>query len=325
MSDQSTSRAADLAAQQVEQIVKAASEAAERIKADARIEAKREAQRELDAARKSATTLVEDAHKEAVQIREQTQRSVEGRVAAAEQAAAEVLEEARTLHSGMRSLGETLSGQAERMLRDVQAAHKRMQADLRISADVDLVRGGRPDPERGARRPAVGPRVARPDERQPRSEGRPAREDEPAPPDERSPRSSRRVPRLGPRGPRAEAGGPAAEDVDTRSEESGAARAGRDREAPADDRPLRLARSSSEDRDERGAREERASRFQRGPRDQRVPPDATRGPRSADPSESERIIAAAEAARAQGDRPQAERRGGPLDDLEVPSWVARKR
>jgi hypothetical protein len=44
-----------------------------------------------------------------------------------------VLEEAHALHSGMRRLGEVLSDQAERMLRDVQAAHRRMQADLRVS------------------------------------------------------------------------------------------------------------------------------------------------------------------------------------------------
>ena len=79
---------------------------------------------------------MEDAQKESDQIREQTQRAVEGRVAAAEKAAAEVLEEARTLHNGMRRLGEALTDSAERILRDVQAAHKRMQADLRVAPDL---------------------------------------------------------------------------------------------------------------------------------------------------------------------------------------------
>ena len=301
--------------------------AAERIKADARIEAQargRSASWKLRAS--PPRTLVEDAHKESVQIREQTQRSVDGRVAAAEKAAAEVLEEARTLHDGMRRLGETLTDQAERMLRDVQAAHKQMQADLRVSADTELGRAGRVDSERSARRPATGPRVARPDERPARSEGRGPREVEPparideraARQDERTSReaerasrSGRRASRLGIRGPRAEADPAPAE-------------------APGEERPLRLARSASDERGEavRGeaARGDRPSRFQRGPRDQRAD-DPARGARPADPSESERIIAAAEAARAQDDRPQAGRRGagGPFDDLEVPSWVARKR
>ena len=66
------------------------------------------------------------------------------RVAAAEEAAAQVLEEARTLSSGLRQLGASLQSQGERILRDVQAAHKRMQADLRVSL---------PEVDRPAREP----------------------------------------------------------------------------------------------------------------------------------------------------------------------------
>ena len=74
-------------------------------------------------------------------------------MAAAEKAAAEVLEEAHALHSGMRRLGEVLSDQAERMLRDVQAAHKRMQADLRVGPGEPTRRRRRARPARGAEEP----------------------------------------------------------------------------------------------------------------------------------------------------------------------------
>ena len=157
------SRASDLAARQVEQIVSAAQEAAEEIRREARVEqedlrrwaqedgnevvekARREAEKVLEQARKQAVVLgadarreaealVADAQDESARTREQTQRAVEGRVAAAEQAAADVLEEARALSGGLRQLGKSLEDHAERILRDVTAAHKRMQADLRVGA-----------------------------------------------------------------------------------------------------------------------------------------------------------------------------------------------
>ena len=143
MSNPGTSRAADLVAQHVEQIVDAAEKVAQRIKEEASADARREAQRELDSARKEAKAQLENAEKESAQMREQTERAVEGRVAAAEKAAAEVLEEARALHSGMRRLGEVLSDQAERILHDVQAAHRQMQANLRVAPSVESPRRSR--------------------------------------------------------------------------------------------------------------------------------------------------------------------------------------
>ena len=62
---------------------------------------------------------------------------MEGRVSDAEKASARVLEEAKTLSSGLRQLGASLQSQGERILRDVQAAHKRMQADLRVGSVGD--------------------------------------------------------------------------------------------------------------------------------------------------------------------------------------------
>lgn len=173
MSAHSGQRASELAAQQVEQIVSAAQAAAEQIRKEAHAErqdireaarreveeavkqARRCAQEELKEARKEAIhlgqdarrdaeALLHDAQQEAAQIREKARRAVDGRVAAAERAAADVLEEARTLSGGLHQLGKALEDHADRILRDVQAAHKRMQADLRVGAapdDDDPLRG----------------------------------------------------------------------------------------------------------------------------------------------------------------------------------------
>ena len=69
-------------------------------------------------------------------MREQTERAVDGRVATAEKAAADVLEEARALSGGLRQLGKSLEDHAERILRDVTAAHKRMRAELRVGGSA---------------------------------------------------------------------------------------------------------------------------------------------------------------------------------------------
>lgn len=172
------SRASDLAAQQVERIVAAAQVAADQIREEAqteRREMRAQAQRAADrlrekanaeievarqkaqdktevelnearkqavllgqAARREAEAAVTDAEQQAKQVREDTRRSVEGRVTAAQRAAAQVLLEAETLSGGLHQLGRSLGDQADRILRDVQAAHKRMQADLRVQSGDDL-------------------------------------------------------------------------------------------------------------------------------------------------------------------------------------------
>lgn len=166
MSAPSGQRASELAAQQVEQIVSAAQAAAEQIRTEAQAErqdirkaarregeeavkqARRSAQEDLTEARKEAIhlgqdarrdagLLLSDAQQEAAQIREKARRAVDGRVAAAERAAADVLEEARALSAGLHQLGKALEDHADRILRDVQAAHKRMQADLRVGSVPD--------------------------------------------------------------------------------------------------------------------------------------------------------------------------------------------
>jgi len=74
-------------------------------------------------------------------VADKARRAQGEQTASARQACADVLAEAEALSAGMRRLGETLGSQAERMLRDVQAAHRQMQADLRVggaSAGADV-------------------------------------------------------------------------------------------------------------------------------------------------------------------------------------------
>jgi hypothetical protein len=156
------SRAADLAARQVEQIVEAAQVAAEQIKLDAqqaaqerqaaaeaelakqrevleaevrqiRSDATREAEKERTEAADEAKRLRDDALKEAARLGEQAQSEAAERVGVAEKAADEALADARAISSGLRRLGESLEDYAERILRDVQAGHRRLRGDLRIA------------------------------------------------------------------------------------------------------------------------------------------------------------------------------------------------
>lgn len=158
----SASKAAELAARQVEQIVEAAQLAAEQIRADAtktaaerqaaieaelanqrevleaelktlRTDAVREAEKERTEAAAEAKRLRDDALKEAARLGQQSQTEAAERVAVAEKAADEALADARAISSGLRRLGQSLEDYAERILRDVQAGHRRLRGDLRIA------------------------------------------------------------------------------------------------------------------------------------------------------------------------------------------------
>jgi F0F1-type ATP synthase membrane subunit b/b' len=164
MSSTPTTGAADVAARQVEQIVAAAQEVADQIREDARRElqevrerGERDLEEEMNRARKEAILLTQDARRDAEGIlaeanaeasrqREQTERGARDRVAAAEKAATEVLEEARALSGGLQQLGRSLGSQADRILRDVSAAHKQMQADLRIGGALERAPDRAPAP-----------------------------------------------------------------------------------------------------------------------------------------------------------------------------------
>lgn len=174
MSDGAASRAAELAAQQVESIVAAAQQAAEGLKEEAQREA---AQKRRDAERDAGTTRTEArdeaskwldiARREADEITAEARKQSGERVANAQEAADEMLGNAKTVATGLRRLGESLSDQADRILRDVHAAHKQMTGDLRIASA-----GPGPEPRAAAERL----RRERAAEREPARdrEGRPA-------------------------------------------------------------------------------------------------------------------------------------------------------
>ena len=139
------SRAAELAAQQVEQIVAAAQGAADEIRAEAegarkaaRDKGKREAEQIRQKAKEESEAELMESRKQAVKMGQQAREEADGRVAGAERAAADVLKEAQALSGGLRQLGRSLEEQADRILRDVQAAHRRMQADLRVQSGDEL-------------------------------------------------------------------------------------------------------------------------------------------------------------------------------------------
>ena len=134
-----SSRAAELAAEQVQAIVAAAEQAAEDLRAaadrDAR-EREREAEREAERIREEARSAAGDerraAEEEATRILEIARKEADDRVARAQQAADEALAQAQAISNGLRRLGESLEGQAERILRDVQAGHRRIMSELRV-------------------------------------------------------------------------------------------------------------------------------------------------------------------------------------------------
>src|SRR3954467_14313778 len=184
----SASKAAEIAARQVEQIVEAAQLAAEQIKLDTgqaaqtrreAVEAELAKQRagseeEIRKLREDATAAAEkerseaaaeskkvrdEALKEAARLGQQSQTEAAERVAVAEKAADEALADARAISSGLRRLGQSLEDYAERILRDVQAGHRRLRGDLRIAGGgppaSPAERAQRAAPE-GGREPAPG-------------------------------------------------------------------------------------------------------------------------------------------------------------------------
>ena len=142
------SRAAELAAQQVESIVSVAQESAEKLTRAAR----EEATSVRDLARESAQADVEAARKEAA-----------ARIKDAQEAADEVLDQAKAVSAGMKQLAHLLTSHAERILRDVTNSHRAMSADLRAAArNEPVVEEAEPAAAEESAEPAEPARTRRP-------------------------------------------------------------------------------------------------------------------------------------------------------------------
>ena len=116
-----------------------------------RSDAVREAEKSTSEAREKAGQVREEAQKEALKLGEESRKQATERVAAAEKAADEALADARAISGGLRRLGQSLEDYAEKILRDVQAGHRRLRGDLRIAG------GGAPaTPGERARRASRG-------------------------------------------------------------------------------------------------------------------------------------------------------------------------
>jgi Skp family chaperone for outer membrane proteins len=157
--------AAEIAAGQVAAIVTAAEQAANDIAANAEREARereREAEREVKKIREDAEgklgKLREDAQAEAIKINEIARKEADERIARAQQAADQALDEAQAISAGLRQLGASLEGQAERILRDVQTGHRRIMDELRVDpVRREEPRGGADEPPRPRRSGAGNP------------------------------------------------------------------------------------------------------------------------------------------------------------------------
>ena len=141
------SRAAELAAEQVESIVAVAQASAEKLTRAAREEA--ESVKAL--ARESAQADVEHARKEA-----------SARIRDAQEAADDVLEQTKAVSSGMKQLAQLLTTHAERILRDVTNSHRAMTADLRAAARNEPLEPAPVEDREPARRTASRASVPRP-------------------------------------------------------------------------------------------------------------------------------------------------------------------
>ena len=131
---------ADVAASEVETILAAAQQAAEQLRQEtlaeldrARDAAERNAEAIGEQARARGQDELADAQARAEGIERDARREAEKVVADATAACEEVLADARALSYGLTRLGKLLEEHAATILRDVEAGHRRLLADLRIA------------------------------------------------------------------------------------------------------------------------------------------------------------------------------------------------
>lgn len=168
MSSSPRSRAADIAAEQVEEIVAAAQIAGKRIEQDGRSQAERvwrQALAEADAIRTRAEAdadrILAEGQAKVVRLAEEARVEAAKRIAGAAKEADRALYEARAISTDLRHLGESLSSQAgdmlrraERIVEDAEAVHGRMSADLRLAAGLPPILPEQPPPWRADTGPA---------------------------------------------------------------------------------------------------------------------------------------------------------------------------
>jgi hypothetical protein len=113
-------------------------------------QARTEAARTRESVEAEASQIRELARAEAATIGDRARSEATKRVAGAKEAADEALAEARAVSSGLRQLGESLTAQAERILRDVQTAHRQITSDLRVATERSRTGVGADGSSRGA-------------------------------------------------------------------------------------------------------------------------------------------------------------------------------
>ena len=152
---------ADVAADEVEAILAAAQEAAEQLRAEtlgeldrARAQAEKNAEAIGEQARLLGRDEIANAEARGVEIERAARREAEQIISDATAAADEALSDARALSYGLTRLGKLLEEQAATILRDVEAGHRRLLADLRLTARGGADGPSEPSgPSRSARRP----------------------------------------------------------------------------------------------------------------------------------------------------------------------------
>ncbi|MFL5896550.1 MAG: hypothetical protein ACJ76Z_15730 [Thermoleophilaceae bacterium] len=127
MSEQ-RSRAAELAASQVETIVDAAEKAA----IETRRHAEQQAREILDEARKVGRRELDDSRRKALQLGEDARKEAATAVNEAREAADAVMAEAESLAASLKAAATALTAEAERLVRDVQLTHRELLGELRL-------------------------------------------------------------------------------------------------------------------------------------------------------------------------------------------------
>jgi cell division septum initiation protein DivIVA len=103
-------------------------------------------------AHEEARRIRHEAERRARDIQEEARNQAQAMLAEARAAADSVLEDAKKLADALRTTGEALSAEADRLLRDVQLAHRELLGELRLPGVAERERAARaprprPEPE----------------------------------------------------------------------------------------------------------------------------------------------------------------------------------